>query len=172
MVRGVRLVFAAKLKSWTPHRNLFQRLKLYQMMSVSIAHLTHFPNSAYSNNVLMYTELISDDVKPVKSDLSPAPEEQPTSTSNSETVSLFCAWIIWILIVISILLAGWSYLKWFWRWHAASEAASTSKATSCHVFFKRYWRSTTCLSPVTAASKNWYVGSIFVISSKAMGNNN
>lgn len=39
----------------------------------------------------MYTELISDDVKPVKSDLSPAPEEQPTSTSNSETVSLFCA---------------------------------------------------------------------------------
>ncbi|KRF77719.1 uncharacterized protein Dvir_GJ14961, isoform B [Drosophila virilis] len=39
-------------------------------------------------------EVISDDVeliddtKPMKSDLSPAPEEQPTSTSNSETVDL------------------------------------------------------------------------------------
>ncbi|KAH8355692.1 hypothetical protein KR200_004809 [Drosophila serrata] len=33
-------------------------------------------------------ELITDDAKPVKSDLSPAPDEQPTSTSNSETVDL------------------------------------------------------------------------------------
>jgi len=32
-------------------------------------------------------ELISDDAKPVKRDLSPAQDEQPTSTSNSETVS-------------------------------------------------------------------------------------
>ncbi|XP_017837664.1 E3 SUMO-protein ligase PIAS1 isoform X2 [Drosophila busckii] len=33
-------------------------------------------------------ELIADDTKPVKSDLMPAPEEQPSSTSNSETVDL------------------------------------------------------------------------------------
>ncbi|KAH8416163.1 hypothetical protein KR222_009517 [Zaprionus bogoriensis] len=33
-------------------------------------------------------ELITDDVKPVKAALSPAPEDQPTSTSNSETVDL------------------------------------------------------------------------------------
>ncbi|XP_032591181.1 E3 SUMO-protein ligase PIAS1 isoform X2 [Drosophila grimshawi] len=33
-------------------------------------------------------ELITDDTKPMKSDPSPAPEEQPTSTSNSETVDL------------------------------------------------------------------------------------
>ncbi|KAH8402204.1 hypothetical protein KR009_010454 [Drosophila setifemur] len=33
-------------------------------------------------------ELITDDAKPVKSNLSPAPDDQPTSTSNSETVDL------------------------------------------------------------------------------------
>lgn len=39
-------------------------------------------------NIVFCIELI-DDTKPMKSDLSPMPEEQPTSTSNSETVSLF-----------------------------------------------------------------------------------
>ncbi|XP_017092634.2 E3 SUMO-protein ligase PIAS1 isoform X7 [Drosophila bipectinata] len=33
-------------------------------------------------------ELITDEAKPVKSDLAPVPDDQPTSTSNSETVDL------------------------------------------------------------------------------------
>lgn len=88
-----------------------------EVISDDVGKYYHTPHNtfrqAYVTYFSFYTELISDDVKPVKSDLSPAPEEQPTSTSNSETVSLRVLLVasinllnLWIINVVYQLLAG------------------------------------------------------------------